>query len=261
MPLASRNTPREPRWSSVCSRKSLACFTCPAGQLPHKSHGFDSRNLETVRLVHYIFMGTSPTVIPRQVGILVLDNDPNGASAVKQVLDSEGWRVRTVLDAKSLLTELKSADWSLVVANAAAIELDSPAFFTLREIASVPQEAGGRIRALFIIPETAERQLTGQIEASRLPYVLRPYHLHDFLEKISDLLVEIKAIDAPIRLVRREFGAIRKKKKQAGRNTMFAARDTFSYTEEEIAEYEREEAAEASKSKRKTRINLGDPYS
>ena len=205
-------------------------------------------------------MGTSPTVAPRQVGILVLDNDPHGASAVKQVLDSEGWRVRTVADAKALLTELKSADWSLVVANAAAIDLDSPAFFTLREIATVPQEDGGRIRALFIIPETADRQITGQIEASRLPYVVRPYHLHDFLEKISDLLVEIKVIDAPIRLVRREFGAIRKKKRQAGRNTMFAARDTFSYTEEEIAEYEAEEAA-ASKNKRKTRINLGDPYS
>lgn len=205
-------------------------------------------------------MGTSPTVAPRQVGILVLDSDPNGASAVKQVLDSEGWRVRVVHDAKALLTELKSADWSLVVANAAAIDLDSPAFFTLREIATVPQESGGRIRALLIIPETAERQLTGQIEASRLPYVVRPYHLHDFLEKISDLLVEIKVIDAPIRLVRREFGAIRKKKRQAGRNTMFAARDTFSYTEEEIAEYEAEEAA-ASKNKRKTRINLGDPYS
>ena len=43
-------------------------------------------------------MGTSPTVAPRQVGILVLDNDPSGASAVKQVLDSEGWRVRVVPD-------------------------------------------------------------------------------------------------------------------------------------------------------------------
>jgi len=205
-------------------------------------------------------MGTSPTVAPRQVGIIVLDNEPHGASAVKQVLDSEGWRVRVVPDAKMLLSELKSADWSLVVANAAAMDLDSPTFFTLREIATVPQEAGGRIRALFIIPETAERQFTAQIEASRLPYVVRPYHLHDFLEKVSDLLVEIKVIDAPIRLVRREFGAIRKKKKQAGRNSMFASRDTFSYTEEEIAEYERDEAA-AAKSKRKTRVNLGDPYS
>lgn len=206
-------------------------------------------------------MGTSPTVAPRAVGILVLDNDPHGASAVKQVLDSEGWRVRVVPDAKMLLSELKSADWSLVVANAAVLPANTPAFITLREIASVPQQDGGKIRALFIIPEAGERQFATQLEAARMPYVVRPYHLHDFLEKVSDLLVELKAIEAPLRLVRREFGAIRKKKKQATRtNAMFASRDTFSYTEEEIAEYEREEAA-ASKNKRKTRINLGDPYS
>ena len=205
-------------------------------------------------------MSTGSTVAPRQVGILVLDNDPRGASAVKQVLDSEAWRVRVVPDAKMLLSELKSADWSLVVANAGAMDLESPAFFTLREIATVPQESGGRIRALFVIPEAGERRFTQQIEAARLPYVVRPYHLHDFLEKVSDLLVEIKVIEAPIRLVRREFGALRKKKKQASRlNSMFAARDVFSYTEEEIAEYEREEA-QAAKDKRKTRINLGDPY-
>jgi DNA-binding response OmpR family regulator len=205
-------------------------------------------------------MGTSPTIAPRQVGILVLDNDPHGASAVKQVLDSEGWRVRLVQDERMLLAELKSADWSLVVANAAILSAETPAFFTLREIATVPQEEGGRIRALFLIPEAAERQFVGPLEAARLPYVVRPYHLHDFLEKVSDLLVEVKAIEAPIRLVRREFGALRKKKKQLSRsNTMFASRDSFSYTEEEIAEYEREEA-EASKNKRnKPRFNLGDP--
>ena len=157
-------------------------------------------------------MSTGSTVAPRQVGILVLDNDPRGASAVKQVLDSEAWRVRVVPDAKMLLSELKSADWSLVVANAAAMDLESPAFFTLREIATVPQESGGRIRALFVIPEAGERRFTQQIEAARLPYVVRPYHLHDFLEKVSDLLVEIKVIEAPIRLVRRDLAPFARKR-------------------------------------------------
>src|ERR1700751_4037871 len=124
-------------------------------------------------------MGTGPTVAPRQVGILVLDNDPHGASAVKQVLDSEGWRVRVVPDTKMLLSELKSADWSLVVANVAAMDLESPAFFNLREISTVPHEAGGCIRALFVSPETGERRFPQQIEAARLPHVGRPYPLHD----------------------------------------------------------------------------------
>jgi hypothetical protein len=97
----------------------------------------------------------------------------------------------------------------------------------------------------------------GPLELARLPYVVRPYHLHDFLEKISDLLVEVKAIDGPIRQVRREFGALRKKKKQLGRTSMFASRDSYTYTEEELAEYERAEI-EASKTKRnKPKTNLG----
>jgi hypothetical protein len=61
--------------------------------------------------------------------------------------------------------------------------------------------------------------------------------------------------------VRYEFGELRKKKKKAAKsNSMFASRDSFSYTEEEITEYERAEG-EALKNKRtKRRINLGDPY-
>ena len=204
-------------------------------------------------------MSTSPTVAPRQVGILVLDSDPQGAGAVKQILDSEGWRVRVVPDTRLLLAELKTGEWSLVIADVEAMGIDTPAFNILTELASVSVEEGGRFRILYLIPEMMGTQYVAPLEAARLPYVIRPYHLHDFLEKISDLLVEVKAIEAPLRQVRHEFGALRKKKKQAGRNTMFASRDSFSYTDEEIAEYEHQEN-ELSKSKRnKPRINLGDP--
>ncbi len=204
-------------------------------------------------------MSTSPTVAPRQVGILVLDSDPQGAGAVKQILDSEGWRVRVVPDTRMLLAELKTGEWSLVIADVEAMGTDTPAFHILTELASVSVEEGGRFRILYLIPEMMGTQYVAPLEAARLPYVIRPYHLHEFLEKISDLLVEVKAIEAPLRQVRHEFGALRKKKKQAGRNTMFASRDSFSYTDEEIAEYEHQEN-ELSKSKRnKPRINLGDP--
>lgn len=206
-------------------------------------------------------MSTSPISPSRQVGILVLDNDDGGASAVKQILDSEGWRVRVVPDAQMLLAELKTAEWSLVIANVAMTGVDTPVFFTLRELAGVSIEDGGRIRVLYLIPELTGGQYIGPLEAARLPYVVRPYHLHDFLEKVSDLLVEVKAIEGPIRQVRHEFGALRKKKKQAGRsNSMFASRDSYSYSDEELAEYERQES-EASKTRRnKPRTNLGDPH-
>ncbi len=205
-------------------------------------------------------MSTSSTSALQQIGILVLDDNAPGGSAVKQILDSEGWRVRIVPDTQMLLAELKTGEWSLVIANVALTGVEGPAFVTLRELASVPPDDGGRVRVLYLVPELASGQYIVHLEAARLPYVLRPYHLHDFLEKVSDLLVEVKAIEGPIRQVRHEFGALRKMKKQAGRsNSMFASRDSFSYTDEELAEYEKQEG-EASKSRRnKPRINLGDP--
>jgi DNA-binding response OmpR family regulator len=206
-------------------------------------------------------VSTSPTTVPLNVGILVLDDNAQGSSAVKQILDSEGWRVRVVSDSQMLLAELKTGEWSLVIANVALTGIDGHAFVILRELASVSPADGARIRVLYLVPEQASSQYIVHLEAARLPYVLRPYHLHDFLEKVSDLLVEVKAIEGPLRQVRHEFGALRKKKKQsaAGRNSMFASRDTFSYTDEELAEYEKQEG-ELSKSRRnKPRINLGDP--
>jgi len=202
-------------------------------------------------------VSTSPTPVPQQVGILVLD-DAAGGSAVKQILDSEGWRVRIVPDLPMLLSELKTGEWSLVVANVAITGIDGAVFVTLRELASVASADGGRMRVLYLIPELAGGQYIGPLEATRLPYVLRPYHLHDFLEKVSDLLVEVKAIEGPIRQVRHEFGALRKKKKQAGRsNSMFASRDSFSYSDEELAEYEKAESESASSKRSKPRTNLG----
>jgi response regulator RpfG family c-di-GMP phosphodiesterase len=197
---------------------------------------------------------------PSPVNILVLDEDGPSALALRQVLDSEGWRVRITADRKQLLTELRVGVWSLVIANVDILGLDSPAFTMLRELATVPVEDGGRIRCLFLVPEMMGSQFVRQLEQAKLPYVVRPYHLHDFLEKVSDLLVEVKAIDAPLRQVRYEFGGLRKKKRQAARtNSMFASRDSYSYTEEELAEYERHES-ELNRNKRQKPLgNLGDP--
>jgi DNA-binding response OmpR family regulator len=206
-------------------------------------------------------MGTpAPPVPQKKVGILVLDNDAAGAAAVRQILDSEGWRVRVVPDAQVLLSELKTGEWSLIIANVALTGVQSHVFVTLRELSTVSTEDGGRLRVLFMIPEMTGGQYQGPLEVAHLPYVVRPYHLHDFLEKVSDLLVEVKAIEAPLRQVRHEFGSLQKKKRQAARSTsMFASRDGFSYTDEELAEYERQEG-EASKNKRSgPRLNLGTP--
>jgi DNA-binding response OmpR family regulator len=197
---------------------------------------------------------------PKQVNILVLDQEGPSATALRQVLDSEGWRVRVIAESKLLLAELKTGEWSLVIANIALLGLDSPGYLTLRELAGVPAEEGGRVRTLFLVPEMAGSQFVGVLEKARLPYVVRPYHLHDFLEKVSDLLVEVNAIAAPLRQVRYEFGELRKKKREASRTTsMFASRDEYSYTEEELAEYEKQESENSRSKRNKPLTKLGDP--
>lgn len=201
-------------------------------------------------------MATSTHLPPSQVGILILDGDDQNQGALRQIFDSEGWRVRMVGDPKQLFSELKSGDWSLVIANVTLTGLDSAIFVTLRELASVAYDDGGRVRVLFLVPEMSGTHYVAGLELARAPYVLRPFHLHDFLEKVSDLLVEVKAIEGPIRQVRHEFGALRKKKKQARMNSMFASRDSYSYTDEELAEYERQES-EATKKRIKPRTDLG----
>lgn len=205
-------------------------------------------------------MANPPKEEPRQVALLVLEDDPQHAGALKQILDAEGWRVRVVADVGLLRSELKTGKYALLIANVVLLGVDSPLFHVIRELASVSADEGGRIRVLFVLPEMGGSQYVGALESAKLPYSVRPFHLHDFLEKVSDLLVEVRAIEGPLRMTRYEFGAVRKKRKQASRtNSMFAARDSYSYTEEEMAEYERMEL-EASKSRRvKPRTNLGDP--
>jgi DNA-binding response OmpR family regulator len=195
---------------------------------------------------------------PRQVGILVLEEDAENAAGVRQLLDSEGWRVNTITDPALLLTELRTGDWSLVVANIAVVGTDSASFLTLSELAAVPGDEGGRVRVLYILPEMTGSRYAKALEELRLPYVTRPFHFHDFLEKVSDLLFEVHAIAVPLRQVSYEFGGVRKKKEEAKRtSSMFSMRDAYAYSEEEMDEYEKQEAS--LERRHKPRTNLGDP--
>jgi len=78
----------------------------------------------------------------------VLDNDPAGSSALRQILDAEGWRVRVIPDVKLLLSELKTAEWSLVIANVSQVPIEGPIFAILRDLSAVAPEDGGRLRVL-----------------------------------------------------------------------------------------------------------------
>jgi DNA-binding response OmpR family regulator len=195
-----------------------------------------------------------------KISILVIDADEASQAALRQILDAEGWSVGVAHEARQALPALAKAEWTLVIANLGTTGLSGPLFATLRELALAPAMDSGkaRLRVLFVLPESLGAQTQGVLESERLPYVLRPFNLHDFLEKVSDLLMESGAIPSPIRQVRQEgLGATRRsRQRRFGRGQsegprMFANREDYSMTEEEITEYEKQEE-EARRKKKKS---------
>jgi DNA-binding response OmpR family regulator len=189
-----------------------------------------------------------------EVGILIVDDDIASQRALKNILDSEGWRVRIVTLASEAMAELATGSWNLVIANVALADVSGPLFAILRELADaealappVEQDTPRkRIRVLFLVPSLAAKVVQPALELAGLPYSMKPYHLHDFLEKVSELLVEAGAITEPIRSIG-GFGAGKRRprdirfSRETRRGTMFATRENYEMTDEEMAEYDRQE--------------------
>jgi CheY-like chemotaxis protein len=217
-----------------------------------------------------------------EVGILIIDDDIASQRALKHILDSEGWRVRIVPLAAHALAELATGAWNLVIVNVSLIDLRGPLFAILKELSQVdpagpedvpevaPQVSGNgsqpseaefegvvvvakkRLRVLFLVPLLAAKQTQPVLEREGLPYSLKPYHLHDFLEKVSELLVEAGAIVQPIRSIGgfssgRKVMRARRVARDSRRGTMFASREDYQMSEEELTEWEKQEEEDRKK--------------
>lgn len=214
-----------------------------------------------------------------EVNILIVDDDIASQRAMRSVLDAEGWRVRIVPAASQAMPELARGVWNLVIVNAALTDPRGPLFAILRDLAMAdveieeprasdteassepglitePSEPAPstrrRLRVLFLIPASVSKELQPIIEREGLPYTAKPYNLHDFLEKVSDLLLEAGAIDSPIRTIREFFTArkrrtVRRTRRDGRSGAMFAPREDYQMTEEEMAEWERQEEEERKK--------------
>lgn len=235
------------------------------------------------------------------VGILIVDNDVVSQRALKHVLDAEDWRVRIVPTAAQALPELASGVWNLAIVNVTLIDMKGPLFAILRDLAQadektemaaraereaqavVDEEGGAEIktdpsseteisvsdlprthfRVLYLVPMTEASKVEPVLEEEGMPYSLKPYHLHDFLEKVSELLVESGALDQPLRGIG-DFTRLRTRKRarnsrDSRRSSMFASRDDYQMTEEELVEWERQEE-EARKKREKEMKERGYNY-
>ena len=212
-----------------------------------------------------------------EVGILIIDDDIASQRALKLVLDSEGWRVRIVPLASQAMSELATGSWDLAIVNVTLLDMKGPVFSTLTELAhaQILAPAPGisaedqktpakRFRVLFLVPLMGSKEVPMMLEREGLPYSFKPYHLHDFLQKVSELLVESGAIADPLRSV----SGVEQKKRQRdlrsqrdvhGGKKMFASREDYQMTEEEMAEFERQEREEGERKKRAKQLVNRDP--
>ena len=195
------------------------------------------------------------------IGILILDDDIVSQAALWQVLDSEGWQIRMIKDPNLALTELAKGQASLVIANIAMTGLSGPIFETLKILSEATagdgQGARTPARVLFLVPAGIGPEAQPLLEKAALPFLLKPYHLHDFLQKISDLLLEANAITASMRSVQDQLKVAPRPLVRSGsrldsrRTDMFAGRADYSMTEEELLEYERQEVETKKKKTKK----------
>jgi DNA-binding response OmpR family regulator len=189
------------------------------------------------------------------VNILIIDDDEAGHSALSHVLDAEGWHLTVVPLAREGLARLSSGNWKLVIANVSLLDVQGPLFQTLKDLAqAAPVEGQPRLGVLFVVPELLAPEAKPVLEAEHLTYALKPFHLHDFLERVSDLLLDAQAITDPIRQVKQPSGASDRRKARDRRNrfdrrstSMFASRKEYFMSEEEMAEYEKQEEEERKK--------------
>lgn len=194
--------------------------------------------------------------IVSDVHILVIDDDSASQHALQHVFDSEGWHVTVVPIPSEALRELARGRWALVVVNVALADLTGPLFTTLKTLAQTEADSSKDqklLRVLFLVPRLAARWAQPVLDREGLPYVMKPFHLHDFLEKVSDLLIEAKAIQQPIQGTRLPAATKdrRQKDRRAGqdrrRGQMFASREDYMMSEEEIADFEKQEEEDQKK--------------
>jgi CheY-like chemotaxis protein len=191
-----------------------------------------------------------------RVGILVIDDDTSSQGALTSILDAEGWRVRIASEIPQAMTELASGQWSLVIVNVGLTDVTGPLFMILKDLAqgeadapigaALDESQPKGIRVLFLVPGPLAKTAKPILERERLPFFTKPYHLHDFLEKVSDLLVATGSIEDPIRSMSDfSFGSRAQRERTESRkspsNPMFASRDDYQMTEEEMLEWERSE--------------------
>ena len=103
--------------------------------------------------------------------ILVVEDEPNVAQLIVDVLREEGHQVEAVLDSQEGLTLLSRSTYDLILCDLRMPRLDGPAFYdTLVRAGSAERQ-----RIIFVTGDTLAPRTLQFFEANNLPYLSKPF--------------------------------------------------------------------------------------
>ena len=103
--------------------------------------------------------------------ILVVEDEPNVAQLIVDVLREEGHQVEAVLDSQEGLTLLSRSTYDLILCDLRMPRLDGPAFYdTLVRAGSAERQ-----RIIFVTGDTLAPRALQFFEANNLPYLSKPF--------------------------------------------------------------------------------------
>jgi len=181
-------------------------------------------------------------LIPLQVGILILDEDAQSQGALNRSSIPMALLVRMVPDTKAfLLADCAPGTVPVYVPCDASHAQRAHWFVTLRSLLTIPCRRRRQAPRPVHGSRRRREQYVEPLERRKLPEVLRPFHLHDFLEKVSDRCRKSvpRSSSAPGTL--RNWRACARRRKKPLIPPPVRLPRLLPYTAEESADYEREE--------------------
>lgn len=121
----------------------------------------------------------------RRHRILVVEDDPNIAALVSDVLTAEGHDVDTALNGRLGLERLQAADYDLIVSDMQMPELDGKGFFAALDHV----RPGMRWRIIFVTGQALSPETREFIAGAGVPVLAKPFDLDTFREMTGEMLL------------------------------------------------------------------------
>jgi CheY-like chemotaxis protein len=125
--------------------------------------------------------------------ILVVDDEPEVAAVVADMLVGDGHRVETVMSASTALDRLRSGSYDLVLSDIKMPHLDGPDFW--REAARL--QPGLERRFVFMTGDTLAPGTRQFLDETGVPQMAKPFSIEDVRRAVGNALDRLDTRDAP----------------------------------------------------------------